>query len=140
MLLQGSVVLHFFFPGEPKFFMLFVRPVGGQARSTAGKRSHLHFWQWQSALRRIKFQDQINLIHNRSYQGSTRPSHCPGMQWFSLYFEKYIRTDGRTVCVKIVIITLLGLWSASWINIFIPIPCTSSTIYKSLNPNRQISY
>ena len=48
---------------------------------------------------------EISIAQDRSHQWSTRPAHSPGRQWLSLDFEVLGRTDGRTLCVKIVITT-----------------------------------
>ena len=72
----------------PNFLLLLLFPV-----SHAG---HTSEDIWNEIKREIK---------KRSHQWSTRPAHSPGRQWSALYFEVCEgRTDGRTFCVKIVII------------------------------------
>ena len=48
---------------------------------------------------------KFKVRQDTSHQWSTRPVHSTGRQWLSLDFEVLGLTDGRILCVKIVITT-----------------------------------
>ena len=49
--------------------------------------------------------EKVRIKQDRGHYWSTRQAHSPDRQWLSLDFKVLGRTDGRTLCVKIVITT-----------------------------------